>query len=65
MYGIWRPIETAPKDGRSILTFSRGDTRGGFMRVAAWSDKPIAYGAHDATHWTPLPPPPKGRIESK
>lgn len=53
----WRPIETAPRDGREVLLLSSSGRRvalpwgGGY----AWSD---TY-----THWQPLPPPPAGESE--
>ena len=65
----WQPIETAPKDGTSILIY----TQDGFA-VAHWEDQP-AFGWSDwvddrdrmrlsnvklnySTHWSPLPEPP-------
>ncbi len=68
----WQPIETAPKDGTSILVVDHGGT----VREAGWWDRwygdtsnpgwMIAncdeeYGIYvAATHWMPLPPPPGG-----
>lgn len=62
----WQPIETSPRDGTSILIC------GGLMPdpfVAEWDDRQKYwksascidqyYGSHDATHWMPLPDPPK------
>lgn len=65
----WRPIETAPKDGTQILILlSGGDIIVGpapiemtkqerirFARQGEWPD----YKRFSATHWQPLPPPPK------
>ncbi len=59
----WKPIETAPKDGTSILVCCEI----GFMYVAHWNGKlwlsdacaDSYFGADDATHWMPLPAPPE------
>lgn len=59
----WRPIETAPKDGTTVLarqgnwaafhTYWNGDS---------WS--PVEYnGSFRPTHWQPLPLPPAGTTE--
>jgi hypothetical protein len=69
----WRPIETAPKDGKQVLIYS-GDrcdncpaqTSG--ITVAFWEDgmwicgnmangTPV-YLKHTPSHWMPLPQPP-------
>lgn len=54
----WRPIETAPKDGREILAWNHGvicicrlDEDGHWVRA----DGLIAM---KITHWQPLPAPP-------
>ncbi len=59
----WRPIETAPRDGRPILTY-RG---AGLMAVAepyraGWK---ISDGMKiiNVTHWMPLPKPPTTNLE--
>ena len=57
----WLPIETAPKDGRSFVTYN---LRGG-EAVSKWSagwDKWIHVGGASVqpTHWLPLPEPPAG-----
>lgn len=63
----WRPIETAPKDGRYILAY-RESAAGIF--IAKWcSDKGFwintCTGWHDLhTHWMPLPEPPEEEKES-
>ena len=63
----WKPIETAPKDGRDVpfLAFHSG----GYWSLSYWSDKYekiVCYwdgdppaDEHAATHWMPLPAPPK------
>ena len=55
----WRPIETAPKDGRVDVLVWDGAT----MWVAhyAWDDKwqPEGMPAFIPTHWMPLPEPPR------
>ncbi len=63
----WQPIETAPKDGKRILIRDSDGQRqvAGFCRVLgcdfyAWviaNDMHIT--ADMATHWKPLPTPPK------
>jgi hypothetical protein len=71
----WQPIETAPKDGRAILllplhgftaTVGRWDdryTRQWHALVAGedanWSDLGGRDPIFDASHWMPLPEPPK------
>ena len=48
----WRPIESAPKDGRLILSGRHG------IEVAYWSSYCI-YNTPKFTHWMPLPAAPK------
>ncbi len=67
----WQPIETAPKDGNSILLT---DARViGWTQVAAWEEDHGGWQADDSsaiwhkdmfTHWRPLPPPPGTEPES-
>jgi hypothetical protein len=57
----WRPIETAPKDGREVLIFVGGYYIGGVV-VAEWREG-SGWSDWDAdlwnpTHWMPLPAPP-------
>jgi hypothetical protein len=69
----WLPIETAPKDGTSILLFDVDETYGGppegyallvgysFGEVAGedyWQVACSPATLHNPTHWMPLPPPP-------
>lgn len=64
---VWQPIETAPKDGTSILVAAPG----GVVTEASWSSRDNgwfdAYGLREdpwegnklhPTHWMPLPEPP-------
>ena len=68
----WQPIETAPKDGRTIIVFRNihgwnvlgyaywVDVRG----IDGWvsngfSDPPGNLGLGHPTHWMPLPTPPE------
>jgi hypothetical protein len=67
----WQDIETAPKDGSSILAC---DARiEGWQQVVYWDDEakaPHMWGLADGphyhvdmfTHWMPLPPPPLNPI---
>jgi hypothetical protein len=65
-FGEWRPIETAPKDGTSIIVMD--DRVKDLAAVASWdADEPsrakwatIDGGYHQDrfTHWMPLPPVP-------
>ena len=63
----WQPIETAPKDGTSMLVVSRD----GLVMIDKWHvchthplGKPsyLSYNdwqfSKDPTHWMPLPAPP-------
>lgn len=75
----WQPIETAPKDGRTILLcggftsgFASGfnDTpavRTGYWyngkRVQAWYDTVLGRCPLQPTHWMPLPDPPTTTAE--
>lgn len=68
----WQPIETAPKDGKSVILFD--PSRGGFVAdqrfiFAHWSgwgggiwENTNSGGKlmnGNPTHWMPLPEPPK------
>ena len=65
----WQPIETAPKDGRSVLCFVPLDTMGVPFnhrvlalryeaRKSAWLTDVYAFVPFEPTHWRPLPLPP-------
>jgi hypothetical protein len=71
----WQPIETAPKDGTSILLAL--EYQGKFFRyIAKWNDGLNCW-LRDETgsavfpkhmqgwfsHWMPLPPPPRRMVE--
>lgn len=69
---VWRPIEEAPKDGTMVLYWSAA--HGYFAgnepenhyrgRWTNYGDKwggDAYFAAREATHWTPLPPQPKGQ----
>lgn len=70
----WQPIETAPKDGGSILVYCpnmRIYGKNGNVVITYWQrhaahDPRYAYGwvglyddKNEPTHWMPLPQPPK------
>ena len=69
----WKPIETAPNDGRHILLFWNGEQEIGWYNQIkgkwdSWEDVCGCPAAHeedypDPTHWMPLPTPPKGDKE--
>jgi ribosomal protein RSM22 (predicted rRNA methylase) len=59
---IWQPINTAPKDGTTILIYEPGWPQPWRRIVAArWISAKERfesgdYAHRDATHWMPLPP---------
>jgi hypothetical protein len=52
----WQPIETAPKDGTSVLLFDRDYGIATAAYFNGWQDSYSNF--EDATHWMPLPEPP-------
>lgn len=63
----WQPIETAPRDGRTIVaikndrghrgyTFIFWDGDDGWVGYTAEDEKRLVK--HQPTHWIPLPEPP-------
>ena len=64
--GEWQPIETAPKDGSRVLTYSLGLVGTGryITKFGSYSDRMFWYSdqldrSYEPTHWQPLPEPPK------
>ena len=58
----WQPIETAPKDGSAILTWTRLYGYADEFCVMYWGDKEwMCLDAFylEPTHWMPLPEEPK------
>lgn len=59
----WQPIDTAPKDGRDILVAWSSKIDGKwFVETAVYFNGKFSCQDDmlvDATHWQPLPPPPK------
>lgn len=60
----WQPIETAPRDGRAHLLFTRGYAVLGYWHrpSSRWESLPN-WEAIEPTHWQRLPPPPIGGAE--
>lgn len=66
----WQPIETAPKDGTSILVWRRNQVLVAHWDIDKYAKTPRPYwGAFDVwnktsnrltppTHWMPMPRPP-------
>ena len=64
----WRPIETAPEDGTSVLLW-QPTHRGGYVVIAyfdlfylAWREEEEGISL-DPTHWRPLPEPPQQEMD--
>lgn len=59
----WQPIETAPRDNERFLAWSKDNecfVVARIMRgklVNSWDHQSLQH--HKATHWMPLPEPPK------
>jgi len=57
----WQPIETAPKDGKEILIhWGNKLMDNGYWNGMYWSIDENQDYYIDASHWMPLPQPPKG-----
>lgn len=74
----WQPIETAPKDGSSVLLWSEAwDMSWGVVigsyDAGAWvtsegqtaDDDEDEFGSIAPTHWMPLPPPPSPATQER
>lgn len=67
----WRPIDTAPKDGTSVLCFAQLDGGGNRTVILRWNREPkfgsrwmtdvLAFVPFTPTHWMPLPASPTGK----
>lgn len=66
----WQPIETAPKDGSTILLWDGVETTGYWKEYSfspgSWQLAMTGSYAQDGdldnpTHWAPLPEPPEGQ----
>ena len=58
----WQPIETAPKDGRKLLVYSKGlgiDWLVLYWLDGMWREPANGMGLkREPDYWMPLPPPP-------
>ena len=68
----WQPIETAPRDGTTILVWQKGSVEFARWNTGPWNKMPRPFWDgtlaalwgkmtarnHPPTHWMPLPPPP-------
>lgn len=63
--GGWRPIETAPEDGTSVLIWDgRRVSQSEYITSHHFSGWMTCYmGRPEPTHWRPLPAPPPRRTE--
>ena len=66
----WQPIETAPKDGTWILTYTEGvmNSEGPYLVVRYWNGEwtePGGLWPLVPDYWMPLPEPPLLNAESK
>ncbi|MGL5003001.1 MAG: DUF551 domain-containing protein [Casimicrobium sp.] len=55
----WLPIETAPKDGRWVITFDGEEVIPNYWlgcEIEHWAKTPLL---RMPTHWMPLPEPPQ------
>lgn len=59
----WRPIESAPKDGTSVLLFTVDGVMEGYFSHGSWQNYVCGGPAeYFPTHWMPLPTPPNGGV---
>lgn len=62
--GMWKPIETAPKDGADVLVFAHDNYSVAHWNGGEWRDiGDMGWGGmygddNEPTHWMPLPAPP-------
>lgn len=55
----WRPIETAPKDGSTVITAERGS-----VYTNRWEEWMESWAWGDPPQWQPLPTPPQETNDS-
>ena len=65
----WKPIESAPRDGTAVLLYCPKFYWGAGVYLGWWEGSHFAvctegqtdypYSDDGATHWMPLPPPPR------
>lgn len=66
--GDWLPIESAPKDGSSLIAWAPGFGMGAltlFWSDGYWREPAQHLGLKvEPTHWMPLPPPPAAQAKA-
>lgn len=66
----WKPIATAPKDGKEVIVYEESSCGGHWINIRYYSEEGDKYGRHwrmdgdwsNPTHWMPLPEPPKSEV---
>lgn len=68
-FGVWQPIETAPRDGTKFLAWMRET----WVEVMYYDEDGIYYGSDGDSpphgrslpqYWMPLPPSPNGKAQT-
>jgi len=51
----WRPIDTAPKDGRDVLLIDDNRVTIGWWSGSEWCQQDLYISLYNPTKWQPLP----------